>query len=72
MPSDAENLATIKSRILADLAQLSDPTARKPTYSVDGMSVSWTEYRRLLLEQLKDVNALIQAETPYEIRSQVL
>jgi hypothetical protein len=72
MPSNAENLATIKSNILATLAEITNPATRKISYSVDGQSVSWTEYQRLLMEQLRSVNELLQSETPYEIRSSVL
>lgn len=72
MPSNAEQLSAIKSNILATLAEITNPATRKISYSVDGQSVSWTEYQRLLMEQLRSVNELLQFETPYEIRSSVL
>jgi len=57
MPTAAENLATIKStaitRIIAIQAEIADGDVRKPTYSVEGRSVSWNEFRRSLLDEMK-------------------
>jgi hypothetical protein len=67
MPTDAEQLATIKSQILANLVAITEDP--KPTYNVDGQMVDWTEYMRMLHEQLKIVNAQINAEAPTEYHS---
>lgn len=43
--------------------QLKDMTlSPKPTYSIDGQSVSWGEHFRNLAEQLKILNELVQVE----------
>ena len=69
MPTDLENLRSIKSQLIAALADL---TANpKPTYSVNGQSFSWSEHRAGLMQQLTEVNGLIQAESPYELKSQM-
>lgn len=34
--------------------------APKPTYSIDGETVSWTEYKAQLVKDLKDLNEQIQ------------
>lgn len=49
-------------------------TAHKPTYTVNGQTVSWTEYARLLAEEVKNFNQMIDeaanSEEPFEIHSQ--
>jgi hypothetical protein len=48
--------------------QLADLTANpKPSYGIDGQSVSWGEHFRNLTQLRKElVEALIQAEGPWE------
>ncbi len=41
----------------------------KPSYSVDGQTVSWTQYLAELTKQVKDLNYLITAGKPYEHQS---
>ena len=67
MPTDAEQLATIKSQILQILVDITE--SPKPTYMIDGQTVSWTAYQRMLLDQLAQINAALAAETPFEIHS---
>lgn len=38
----------------------------KPNYSVDGQSVSWADYLRMLAEQLTAVNEAIASGEPFE------
>jgi hypothetical protein len=68
MPSDLENLRTIRSQILTELAAIT--AERKPTYSVDGQTFSWNDYRSRLLSDLREVDELIAAEEPVEERTQ--
>jgi hypothetical protein len=68
MPSDLENLQTIRSQILTELAAIT--AERKPTYSIDGQTFSWNDYRSRLLTDLREVDELIAAEQPLEQRSQ--
>ena len=67
MATDAENLATAKSNFLAKLAEIS--VSPKPSYVVDGQSVSWTEYYKFLTTAIADINALTNDETPFEIHT---
>jgi hypothetical protein len=68
MPSDAEQLALIKSQTLALIATI---TANpKPTYDVDGQSVAWTEYLRRLQETVAWCDARLAAEEPFEFDTQ--
>jgi hypothetical protein len=49
----AENLATAKANYAAKLAEISaDP---KPTYSVNGRSISWGEYHKMLLDMISSI-----------------
>ena len=69
MATNAENLAAIKANILAQLATLSDASTRKLSYSIDGQSVSWTEYQDMLFRQLDTVNKQLQAARPFVVVS---
>lgn len=64
--TDLEYLQARKTAILLELSTL---TGEKPSYSIDGQSVSWTEYRRMLFEQLKTINDLINMEDPFEFQT---
>ena len=68
MPTDAAQLAIIKSQILARLVEIT--AEKKPSYNVDGQDVEWNEYFDSLTAKLKDINAQINAETITEIQSQ--
>ena len=59
MPSDAEYLVTARSNYCRSLAELSDPLARKVSYSIGGRSMSWTEYQRFLLDGIKAIDEQI-------------
>jgi hypothetical protein len=66
MATEAENLATARAAILAELASI---TTDSPDYNVDGQSVS--RRRKGLLEDLKAINEQIAAiDGPYEIVSE--
>ncbi len=66
--SDATNLATIKSQIIARLVEIT--ASPKPSYMVDGQSVQWSAYFNALTSKLTEINALIAAESPVEVTSQ--
>lgn len=68
MPTDLQNLATAKSNLISTLASI---TANpQPSYSLDGESVSWADYQRMLTDQIKAINELIAIEgSPYELRT---
>ena len=61
MPSDAEQIATIKSNLLAVLA--TESANPKPSYNVDGQQVDWNGYRSAILGQIAALNSLQAAAT---------
>ncbi len=69
MASDIDNLKSLRSNYIQQLLDLSTSANRKLSYSIDGQSVSWTEYQKFLTEQLALVNAQIQALAPYLVVS---
>jgi hypothetical protein len=68
MPTDAEQVATIKSQALARIAEIT--AAPKPSYSIDGQSVSWGDYLRQLQETVAWCDRQAAAESPIEIDTQ--
>jgi len=66
--SDLEQLHTIKSRTLAQLAELRE--SPKPTYSLDGQQVSWQSYAESLQQTIDWCNEQLAGEEPFEIHSQ--
>jgi hypothetical protein len=44
----------------------------KPTYSVDGQSVQWADYLRMLKEAIKETAELLGTFDPVEMRSSIL
>jgi hypothetical protein len=68
MPSDLEQIRTIKAQTLAIMAEL---TANpKPTYYLDGQSVSWNDYLARLQATVDWCQRKLAGEEPFEIRSQ--
>jgi hypothetical protein len=68
MPTNLENLKTIRSQILTELVSIT--AERKPTYSVDGQTFSWNDYRSRLLSDLREIDVQIAGEEPAEFCSQ--
>ena len=68
MPSDLVQIRAIKSQTLAIMAEL---TANpKPTYYVDGQTVSWNDYLARLQATVDWCERKLAGEEPFEIRSQ--
>ena len=68
MSSDLEQLETIKSQTLALIAEL---TANpKPTYYLDGQTVSWNDYLARLQATVDWCQRKLAGEEPFEIHSQ--
>ena len=68
MPSNAEQIATIKSQTLARIAEI---TAQpKPTYQIDGQLVAWGDYLTQLQRTVAWCNEQMTSELPVEVRSQ--
>lgn len=68
MPSDAEQIATVKTQTLARIAEI---TAQpKPTYDVDGQKIAWGDYLRQLRSTVDWCNRKLAGEEPFEFQSQ--
>ena len=68
MPTDIEQIATIKSQTLARMAEI---TAQpKPTYQIDGQLVSWGDYLSQLQRTVDWCNEKLAGEAPFEFQSQ--
>ena len=68
MSSDVEQIRTIKSQTLTIITQL---TANpKPTYYIDGQTVSWNAYLTRLQATVDWCERKLAGEDPFEIRSQ--
>jgi hypothetical protein len=68
--TNAASLAEQKSNLLAAL--LADSLKPKPDYSIDGQTVSRSQWRKSLLDGIKEIDELIQVADPYELRGQTL
>lgn len=64
-----DDLATARDNFAAKLAEIS--VSPKPSYSIDGQSVSWTDYYRFLSDQVDKLNEQIAAGQPFEIEHRV-
>lgn len=68
MPNDLEQLQTIRAQTLALIAQLTaDP---KPTYYLDGQTVSWSDYLSRLQATVDWCERKLAGQEPFEIHSQ--
>ena len=70
MPSDFEQIQIIKSQTLAVIAEIT--VAPKPTYEIDGQSVSWNAYLRRLQLIVDWCDAKLAAYQPFETQSQAV
>ncbi|MCF0233669.1 MAG: hypothetical protein HUK22_01670 [Thermoguttaceae bacterium] len=65
--SEASALRRLREQTLETLFEMgAEP---KPSYALDGVSVSWNEYRGRLLATLEWCDARLRVEEPLEIRS---
>ncbi len=53
------DLTTSRDALLSELATLSASEDRKPDYTIDGRSISWTRYRASLIQEIKELNQMI-------------
>lgn len=70
MPTATEQLLTIRDGYLAALA--ADAANPVPSHNIDGIQVSATEWRRELLNRIAEINTLLNAFNPQELRSMIL
>lgn len=62
MATVRENLITTRENYAQQLADLSDPAKRRPSYSIAGRSVQWQQYMQFLRDEIKELDAQIAAE----------
>jgi hypothetical protein len=68
MSADAEQISLIKSQTLARIVEI---TAQpKPTYQIDGQTVSWADYLSRLEQTVDWCNARLAGEQPVEFQTQ--
>ncbi len=60
MTTNLERLQAVKTNTLANLEKMSREL--KPSYTVGGMSYSWTAYQKLLLDSLESIDDAIDRE----------
>ena len=68
MATPLENLQTAYEQVCANLVTIT--ASPKPTYNIDGQLVEWTEYMKMLTDQLEALTAAINAQNPYEVHHQ--
>ena len=68
MPSDAQQIATIKTQTLARMAEIT--AEPKPTYNIDGQMIAWGDYLKQLQQTVDWCNEKLAGETPCEFQSQ--
>ena len=67
MPTDLEQIQTIKARTLDQLADLR--TSPKPTYTLDGQHVSWETYLTSLQRTIDWCDEKLAGYEPFEVES---
>lgn len=70
MPSAYEQLVTVRDGYLQALAN--DALNPVPTHTIDNISVSATEWRQAMLENIARINKLLNAFNPQEKRSIIM
>jgi hypothetical protein len=68
MPTDLEQIVTIKSQTLALMAEIT--VQPKPTYQIDGQLVAWGDYLSQLQRTIDWCNEKLAGELPFEVQSQ--
>ncbi len=68
MATAQENLQTTIDNLAAALA--TESANPKPSYSINGQQVSYTEWRTATIQQIRELNSLIgELDDPFEIVS---
>lgn len=67
MPSDAHQIAAIKTQTLALIAQIT--AEPKPTYNIDGQTIAWADYLGQLRQTVDWCNERLAGEEPFEFQS---
>jgi len=68
MPTDRQQIETIRTQTLAQLVELrANP---KPTYTIDGQTVAWESYVKSLEATVDWCDTKLIGLDPFEVRSQ--
>ncbi len=62
MTDSLEQLKTIRSQTMARIAEIT--AEPKPSYSIDGQSVSWSDYLKTLRETVSWCDRMMNVENP--------
>jgi hypothetical protein len=68
--SDLQQIQLIRQQTLAQLIDLREQP--KPTYSIDGQMVSWTDYAASLQRTIDWCDAKIIGVEPFEVQSRAV
>lgn len=68
MPTDSEQIATIKSQTLAIIAEIT--ASPKPNYNIAGRQIAWGDYLKQLQETVKWCDEQAAGSEPFEIVTQ--
>lgn len=68
MPDDAQQIRLIRSQTLSLMAQLTEHP--KPTYWLDGQTVSWGDYLSRLQGTVEWCDRQLAGEEPFEFHTQ--
>lgn len=68
MSADLEQIALIRSQTLARIVEIT--ATPKPSYSIDGQQIDWSEYLRQLELTVDWCNRKLAEGCPCELRSQ--
>lgn len=66
--SDLTQVQLIKTQTLARIVEIT--AEQKPTYNIDGQSVSWTSYLKQLQETVAWCDQQLSSEDPFEVHTQ--
>lgn len=66
--TNLDQINTIKANTLAQMAEVS--SLKKPSYSENGQTFSWTQYLEYLQRRVDWCNAQLAAEDPFEFPTQ--
>lgn len=68
MATDAEQIATIRTQTLARIVEIT--ASPKPSYTIDGQQVLWSDYLRQLQSTVAWCDEQVAAAEPFEVTSQ--
>jgi len=68
MPTNVEQIETIKTQTLAIIASLTE--SPNPSYTIGGQSVSWADYLKQLQGTIDWCDQQLNSQEPFEIQTE--